>query len=294
MSASAFVAAPAKVNLYLRVLARRPDGYHEIDTLFQGIDLADEVRVTLGGSGVTLVTEGPDLGPPEGNLAYRAARQFMERLRVPGGVEVWLKKRIPVGAGLGGGSSDAAAVLKCLAALTGVPPDDTRIRAAAVELGSDVPFFMMRGALAAGRGRGEILEPRPSLPTAHLVLVSPPVQVATAWAYARLAEARGGDARGYGAEGASPSTSWRGVVEAAHNDFQSVVVARHPEVAASLDALLRAGAELALMSGSGSSSFGLFPDRAAAERAAPRLEGELGWPSRTVRSLSTLPTPYLD
>lgn len=294
MSGSAFVAAPAKVNLYLRVLGRRPDGFHEIDTIFQAVDLEDEVRVTMGGDDVVLVTEGAELGPTEENLAYRAALRFSERVRHVRGITIEVKKRIPVGAGLGGGSSDAAAVLKCLTALTQLHAEDSRVLKTAAELGSDVPFFLQTGALAVGRGRGELLDPCPPLPEAHLVLVSPPVHVATAWAYRTLSNTSGGRAGGVVGDRVPPPGSWRDVVRAAQNDFQDLVAGAHPEVARSLAALRHAGAELSLMSGSGSSCFGLFRDHAAAESVAARLQDELGWPCRCLRTLRALPSPSRD
>jgi 4-diphosphocytidyl-2-C-methyl-D-erythritol kinase len=142
---SASLEAPGKVNLVLRVLGRRSDGYHEIATLFQAIDLCDNVRVSVDpdASGVDLALEGPDLGPLEENLAYRAAERFCDRYGVEAGVRIELLKRIPAGGGLGGGSSDAAAVLRLLSALTG---HGEGLQALAADLGSDVPFFVAGSA----------------------------------------------------------------------------------------------------------------------------------------------------
>ncbi|HSH75548.1 MAG TPA: 4-(cytidine 5'-diphospho)-2-C-methyl-D-erythritol kinase [Longimicrobiales bacterium] len=292
MIRTAAVVAPAKVNLTLRVLSKRPDGYHELDTLFQAIDLADDVVVRLGGRGVALRVRGAVPAAEPENLAYRAAEKLREEAGFSGGVEVVLTKRIPAGAGLGGGSSDGAAVLKCLAALLDIAPDDERLRRIALELGSDVPFFLSQGALARGRGRGEVLTALPALPEADLVVVSPPVHASTAWAYRALAA----ELPGTGAETLPgglrtvPET-WAEVASSAHNDFQELVSSGHPEVARSLGALRDAGARLALLSGSGSSSFGLFDDRASAERAAAALQDELGWPCRPARTLVEQPVP---
>jgi 4-diphosphocytidyl-2-C-methyl-D-erythritol kinase len=284
------VLAPAKVNLRLRVLGRRTDGYHDLDTLFQAVDLADEVEVELGDSGITLDVEGPDLGPATDNLAYRAAARLAGCLGYEGGIAVSLTKRIPAGAGLGGGSSDAAAVLRCLAKLLDVPERDPRVGEAAEQLGSDVPFFLSGSALARGRGRGEILDPMPPLPTADLVLISPPVHISTAKAYVALSDSRRGASAGPPEPSAPSPRSWEDVSLQAVNDFQPVVSTQHAQVQRALDALESRGARFALMSGSGSSVFGLFGSRAEAERVAAELTERLFWPCRTVRTLTDVPS----
>ncbi|HUF76482.1 MAG TPA: 4-(cytidine 5'-diphospho)-2-C-methyl-D-erythritol kinase [Longimicrobiales bacterium] len=294
-SSVAEVEAPAKVNLFLRVFDERPDRFHELETLFQAVDFADHVRVERAEAGVQLELRGAgaDLGPMEENLAYRAAARLLGEAGIEGGFRISLLKRIPVGAGLGGGSSDAAAVLRCAAALAGIPDDDPRLRRMGAELGSDVAFFLGPSPLAAGRGRGDVLEPFGALPVPDLVLVSPPVHVSTAWAYRALDESRR-------AHGAAPAPSlkgrprdWGDVAAEAHNDFQPVVATAHPEVTRSLAALSAAGARPALMSGSGSTSFGIFASRVAAEKAAEGLRSDLGWTCSVVRTLTAFPAPRL-
>ena len=288
----ATVLAPAKINLALHVLGRRPDGYHEIDTLFQAIDLYDQVDVELGGDGVVVEVEGADLGPMEANLAYRAATRFLEVTAVDSGVRISLTKRIPFGAGLGGGSSDAAAVLRCLAAL--IEGSDARsLHALAAELGSDVPFFLGESPLARGRARGDVLEPLAPLPAADLVLVSPPVHVSTAGAYAALAASRGeasavaGPPLGVGLE------RWGDLEAVARNDFEPVMAAAHLEIGQALDALRAEGASVVLMTGSGSTCFGLFPDAAKARSVADDLGARLECPCVGVRTLEVFPGPRL-
>lgn len=285
------VAAPAKVNLLLRVLERRPDGFHDLETLFQAVDLCDEVEVTTGGGGVRLRVEGPDLGPVRENLAYRAAVGFLERAGLAGeGVAIHLRKRIPAGAGLGGGSSDAAAVLRCLDALWPGRATAPVLSGLALDLGSDVPFFLGPAGLALGRGRGERLTPLPPLPTGHLVLVLPPVHVATAWAYGALAgfrrRERAVPRRVPLGEG---TWRWDDVAGHAENDFEEVVPGAHPRVAASLEALRDAGARPVLLSGSGAACFGRFPGPEEAGRAARSIESALGWPAIDVATLGELP-----
>lgn len=284
------VRAPAKVNLTLHVGARRPDGFHEVDTLFQAIDLADrvEVRWSDAGGGVTLDLDGPDLGPVEDNLAVRAAAAFRRAADLDRGVRIRLVKHVPAGAGLGGGSSDAAAVLRALDHLAGRPLPASVLRSLAGDLGSDVPFFLGDSPLARGRGRGERLVPCRPLPPAWLVLVLPPVHVATGPAYEALAEARRGNSTP--APPVDPDVgSWASVVGSLHNDFEAVVAAAHPRVAASLAMLREVGASPALLSGSGGACFGWSGREDVARAAASDVEARLGWPARPVRTLRAFP-----
>lgn len=300
MIATAAVEAPAKVNLFLRVRHRRPDGFHELETLFQAVSLSDAVRVTLGAdvrapSGIELNVDGPDLGPLEENLAFRAVVAFRELVGCLDDVRVDLVKSIPVGAGLGGGSSDAAAVLKCLATLTDYH-DARALHAAATDLGSDVPFFLSTSPLALGRGRGEDLEELAPLPEASLVLALPRVRVATAAAYQDLAARRAAGAAA-GTPAAGPVVRrpriWQEVVDVAVNDFEPTVAGRHEEVRASLAGLREEGARFAMLSGSGASSFGLFSGEDHARGAAAMLERHHGFPFLPVQTLRAMPVPHV-
>lgn len=300
---SARIDAPAKVNLFLHVGGRRPDGYHELRTLFQALQLADTVRVRRAPRGpraVTLQVDGPDLGPPAENLAVKAAEAFLDAFGVPGSVHVELSKRIPAGGGLGGGSSDAAAVLRLLGALTEMPGTPCSAREQtyriASELGSDVAFFLQPTPLALGLGRGEVLTARPALPRRDVVLALPPVHVSTAEAYRALARA---PLEPTGATPHSPRddglpSGWAAVEAGAVNDFGDVVSERHPEIRASLDALASVGASTVLLSGSGAASFGLFGERSQAVEAAERLSEELGWPFVATATRTEMPVPELD
>jgi len=278
---------PAKVNLFLRVLGERSDGYHEIETIFQAVSLHDDLAMDLvAGGEVGLDVVGAELGPPTSNLAYLAARAVLDAAGSDMGLHVRLEKRIPAGAGLGGGSSDAAAALRCANTLLGDPLEDVELADIAGGLGSDVPFFLGASTLALGRGRGERVEALPPLPDAHLVLVLPPVHVDTGWAYSALAERRlgGGEAPRPGSHRDVPRT-WGDVAALAVNDFEAVVASTHREVAASLDALRNGGATPALLSGSGSACFGVFADAGSAKRAAELLSRSLPWPSLVARTL---------
>ena len=290
MGRRARILAPAKVNLALRVHGRRRDGYHEIDTLFQAIDLCDEVEVEFAGHRVVLEVEGADLGPMEENLAYRAAARLLAEAAPGAGARVRLVKRIPHGAGLGGGSSDAAAVLRCLAELIGgVEP--ARLNALGAALGSDVPFFLGESPLARGRGRGEVLEPLPALPAADLVLVSPPVHVSTAEAYGALSASRGDGVPVADSSDPLRLENWHELETVARNDFEPVMAEACPEIKRALVALREAGATVALMTGSGSTCFGLFANAERVRGAVDGLGSGLAWPCHGVRTLERFSTP---
>jgi 4-diphosphocytidyl-2-C-methyl-D-erythritol kinase len=263
------VAAPAKVNLHLRILGRRPDGYHDLETLFQAIDLHDVLDFERGGAGVRLEVAGEDVGPAADNLVTRAALAFLAAAgKGSEGVRIRLEKRIPSGAGLGGGSSDAAATLRAMDALFpgAVPPE--RITAIAAELGSDVPFFLGASPLALGRGRGEMIEPLAALPRAPGIVVMPGTRVPTADAYRALAHSREGCAEG-GPAGLPVTAGWDRLAQSAVNDFESVVPAEFPPVADALARIRATSPMLALLSGSGAASFALYrsEDEAASARA---------------------------
>ena len=289
MRRSASTLAPAKINLFLRVLHRRPDGYRELETLFQAVSLYDRVRVHLepvGTSSIRLEVVGADLGPSRDNLAWRAAQSFLSSFRMSARVEIELEKHIPAGAGLGGGSSDAAAVLRCMAALTGVS-DGNALHRVGTRLGSDVPFFL--GApLALGRGRGEELTEVGALPRRPVVLALPPVHQPTVDAFGMLPEE---DVHG-GARVVPlrEDLTWDQVDEWSENDFESAVVDLHTEVQDSIEALSDAGADVAGLSGSGSACFGCFDSDEVASAVATTLSARLGWPFIAVSTESSLPT----
>jgi len=185
------LSAPAKVNLYLEVLGRRPDGFHALETIFQTLDLADEVSVTVSaGSGVALQCIAPGVPADATNLAWRAAAAYLAE-RPLGHVDLTLIKRIPHGAGLGGGSSDAAAVLRALAQLDAQPLPAARLHAIAAELGSDVPFFLL-GGTALAHGRGEVLTPLPPAPATSVTVLMPAAHLPTPAVFTALTDAERG------------------------------------------------------------------------------------------------------
>ena len=259
------VRALAKINLDLRVLARRPDGFHELRTIFQTITLADTIEIAFTAARKTSIELADDLGLPD-NLVTRAARLVMDATGATGRVAMRLSKRIPMGAGLGGGSSDAAAVLLALPVLVRERLPLEKLAQLGQELGSDVPFFLLGGA-AVGIGRGAELFPLPDRRTQQGVLVSPDIHVSTPEAYRRLSPCLTTESQ-ENKIFSFQSQAWGvGVPEAAANDFETVVFGLHEEIAAIKKSLIRAGASTALMTGSGSSVFGLFGDSGKAARA---------------------------
>jgi len=257
------VRAPAKINLSLRVVGTRADGYHELRTVFQSIDLHDELTIHRTNRALEMTCDDPACPSGRANLVWRAAEAVWtaaDRSGRPRGVALHLVKRIPMEAGLGGGSSDAAAAIRALGKLWGVAR--SRQRAIAIALGADVPFFL-EGGTALGLDRGDLLFRLPDRRREWVVLALPPVGVSTRaafrWFDAASRHDRPGKVRSL------ENIDWQ-------NDLEEVVARRHPEVGALVRALERAGASRALMSGSGSTVFGLFVQQHAALAAAARIE----------------------
>jgi 4-diphosphocytidyl-2-C-methyl-D-erythritol kinase len=272
---AAEVPAPAKVNLFLRILAREESGYHGLETLFCALSLADSVRVQRGAPGIRLHVEGAvDTGPPERNLCVRAAERFYAALGEAPAVDVHLAKRIPSAAGLGGGSSDGAAALRALNALHGEPLHRAALLRTAIALGSDVPFFVCGSALALAWSRGERLLALPPLPPRPVIVAHPGVAMPTPQAFRRIAERRGGgyvpDARALALDSLR---DWNSVAALAENDFEAVVAEEIPFIGLAKSALRQGGARIAMMSGSGSSVFGIFDDADARDGTLERMRG---------------------
>jgi len=263
------VAAPAKINLFLELVARRLDGYHEIESVMQLVDLCDRVHLRKSRRGIRLTVRGAELPAGRGNLAYKAAALLLAAAGEPGGVEIRLEKRIPVAGGLGGGSSDAAAVLAGLNRLYELGHSREALQRLALQLGSDVPFFL-GSSLALAGGRGEVLTPLCPWPGGWLVLANPGVPISTAWAYREASskltlEGARASIRALITDGRLPwPPTW------AFNRLEAVVLPHKAEIRA-LQALLAAGGGSPVcMSGSGASVFAVVPSREAAEGLAAR------------------------
>jgi 4-diphosphocytidyl-2-C-methyl-D-erythritol kinase len=271
---AATVEAQAKVNLFLRILARERSGYHQLETLFCRLTLADVVTVRAGGRGRSLECGGPaypagGLGAAEDNLAFRAASAFAAAAGWPDGFAVQIEKRIPVGGGLGGGSADAGAVLRALNTLAPRPLPKTTLLTLAAGLGADVPFLAGDAALALGWGRGERLLALDPLPSREVMLLVPPTPISTADAYGWIAGARSSDVPAASMLESSDLSSWPRVAALSTNDFEGVVFPRFRALGEAHAAMTgSAGVLMARLAGSGSTLFAVLDERAGAKRRA--------------------------
>lgn len=281
---TARINAQAKVNLFLRILGREPDGYHQLETLFQRISLADSIVVRTDVSGRSLECTGADTGPVERNLAWRAAIAFADAAGWPDTFAIEIEKHIPVGGGLGGGSADAGATLRALNAMAPDPLPVEALFGVARSLGADVPFLTSDTATAIGLVRGDVIVACPPPSRRDMILLVPPFGVSSADAFgwyaaankdtprqvSRIATPASGialatveaalarDDSGRTVPGTGTGFSWRDIAALSGNDLQGVVVERHPEVGTAVAVLRAAGAPIAQMTGSGSTVFGVF------------------------------------
>jgi len=276
------IRCPAKINLGLWILGRRPDGYHEIDTVMQTVSLEDELLLERADDGFELATRGLPIPANSPNILERVWELIAAR-NPPAGVRVRLTKRIPVAAGLGGGSSDAAGFLVGLDRLLGLDLSKEEIRDLAARLGSDVTFFL-KGGTARATGRGEQVRHLCPAPPGWIVLATPPVAISTTWAYERVKiplTLAGRSASILAA--AIASQDWRSISPHFHNDFEDAVLSEFEVVAGLRRALDASGVLGSLLSGSGSTVFGLARTRDEAQSAA-RTAAALGASVHVVRT----------
>ncbi|MEJ5349580.1 MAG: 4-(cytidine 5'-diphospho)-2-C-methyl-D-erythritol kinase [Desulfosoma sp.] len=260
------VTACAKINLWLEVIRKRPDGYHDLSSLMLPIGIHDRLMIETGSKGFHLSCTHPDVPTDDRNLVWRAADAFFDRSGWSIGLHVHLVKEIPVGAGLGGGSADAAALLTFLNTLAPSPLSDQDLHELARGLGADVPFFLL-GRPALAMGVGDQLQPVFGVPQYPLLLVKPSYAVSTAWAYGSLKLTRGCSRIKIDTLLACPLNP----ASCLENDLESVVTQAYPDVAAIKGWLLRNGAVGALMTGSGPTVFGIFETMDQAMVAAKRM-----------------------
>jgi 4-diphosphocytidyl-2-C-methyl-D-erythritol kinase len=315
------IRAHAKINLHLGILGRRADGYHEVETVLQTLALHDTLTCETYDGPFALTCDRPDVPVDASNLVWRAASLLAERVGQPAlatyGTRIAIEKRVPMQAGLGGGSADAASTLLVLAKVWQLDVDGETLRQVGSRLGADVPFFF-EGGTALGTGRGDALRPLPDVPASAVVVVMPPFGVPTAEAYRWHDEAvetgraagremrhdglavaaAAADVPGARAIGRWPEAAWQWAAwfGRCRNDFEPVVGERYPVVTEAIARLTASGARLAALSGSGAALFGLFDTDAAAVAAAGECERP-GWRtfvSRTVDRasyLGSLPSP---
>jgi 4-diphosphocytidyl-2-C-methyl-D-erythritol kinase len=277
--------SPAKVNLMLRVLRRRKDGYHEIRTIFQKISLRDTLWFTLKrAKGVSISTSDLTLPAGEGNIVHRAALLVLNRSDYKGGIAVKIRKRIPIAAGLGGGSSNAATTLKALNQLLRLDLPKEELTNMGLKLGAEVPFFLMKGS-ALGSGIGERLR-QVQLPELWYVLINPNFEVSTASVYRKVILTK----MRFHYRIQKFFESPKEIFPLLHNDLEKIVSRGHPEINEMKKCLNAAGAAATLMSGSGPTVYGIFPEEGGASKAyrtITRMVRGKGWRVLKAQSLES-------
>jgi len=267
------IEAPAKINWFLAIKGRRPDGYHDLETGMQKLQLADLLHIRKAESGIRLSCPGADLPLDHNNLAYRAAEVFLSKYDIPAGVEILLEKKIPIAAGLGGGSSDAAAVLRGLNALFATRLEIEELLSLARSLGADVPFFVEDYDAAWATGIGDVLSKADPLQNVWIVLVNPGFAVSTKWVYENFALTTEGNPYILGRELGHKKGRNSLIL---FNDLESVTIPRFPEVGEIKEKLIAGGSQGALMSGSGPTVFGLFDEKQIAVKMAEFFQQRYG------------------
>ncbi len=277
------VKVPAKINLCLSVLGKRSDGYHEVEMLMQMVGLYDEVTVARRGQGVNVRCDNSAVPSGEANIAWKAAAAMLSLLGSNAGLAIEIRKAIPVAAGLGGGSGDAAAVLVAANRLLQTGLNRERLAQVGAELGMDVPFFLY-GPTALARGRGEMLTELAPLPKFSVLLVNPGFETPTAWAYKNLnlRLTKKVDCNKIA------RLAVRNMAESLYNDLETVTAATYPVISTIKEALLSRGAIGACMSGSGPTVFGIFETEEACRAAAKSISGE-GWKLYPAEALTVSP-----
>jgi 4-diphosphocytidyl-2-C-methyl-D-erythritol kinase len=269
--------SPCKINLLLNILGRRPDGFHELETVLQPLSLGDELVFVRQPKGVVLTCSHPELPVDSSNLVVKAAAAFFAQTHITEGVQIHLEKKVPLAAGLGGGSSNAAATLKGLNLMFGKPLADQDLYPLAARLGSDVPFFLQEQP-ALATGRGEVIQPLVPLAALsgyQVLLLHPGFGVSTAWAYQHLANypqaLSGQPGRAQQLIDQLQHPDLRRASPYFYNSLEAPVLTKYPLLRMFQEFFLDQGAVVSLMSGSGSTTFALFADRAAAEQANEKV-----------------------
>lgn len=274
--------SPCKVNLLLNILGRRGDGFHELETVFHPVNIFDRLAFERGGGEIRLTCSEPALPTDGSNLVHRAAAKFLDAAKISGGVKIHLEKKLPLAAGLGGGSGNAAVTLLGLNELFGLPLPAEKLHEIAATLGSDVNFFLQDGpALATGRGEKiSPLEFFPALRGATFALVHPGFGVSTAWAYKALgnfpASLNGAPGRAQKLVSLLQQGDLRAAAGGFYNSLEAPALDKFPALSLYQEFFREQGAEVALMSGSGSTTFAIFSGRGAAESALEKFRSRFG------------------
>jgi 4-diphosphocytidyl-2-C-methyl-D-erythritol kinase len=274
--------SPGKVNLILNILGRRADGFHELETIMQPVDFCDELAFTRGGHGVHLSCSNSTLPVDARNLVHRAATSFLEMARVKEGVKIRLEKKIPLAAGLGGGSGNAATTLLALNELFDRPLSDAQLNEAAAGLGSDVNFFLQsKPALATGRGeKVQSLDPFAALAGHAFLLIHPGFGISTPWAYQNLGRfpnaLHGTPGRAQKLAALLQTNDLKAAAGEFYNSLEAPALDKYPVLELFQEFLRAEGALAVLMSGSGSTTFAIVPDVATGESLAEKFKAKFG------------------
>lgn len=266
--------AYAKINLGLDVIRRLPNGYHQVKMVMQSVGLGDELTFEEGETGIAITTDAAGLSTGEDNLIYKAARLMLDKYGISSGLRIHLRKNIPVAAGMAGGSTDAAATMKGINHIFRLGLTPAQLMEDGVSIGADVPYCIL-GGTALAEGIGEKLTPLPPMPPCHILIDKPDISVSTKYVYTHL------DAQGIachpdidGIREAIRTGSLTGITERMENVLETVTVPAHPVIDTIKKQMLGLGAANSLMSGSGPTVFGIFPDKAKAQTALERLREE--------------------
>ena len=273
----------AKINLHLEVLGKRDDGFHEIFSVFQTVLLCDELEFEEQEAGIELKCDDPNVPTDEANLIVRAGKLLKDSFSTSKGASIRLKKRIPIGGGLGGGSSNAAVALIGLSRLWGIEVSIADLSRLSQGIGSDVPFFLFGGS-ATGTGRGEMVEPVADFELGPMIIVTPNVHVSTKQAYAALDAPNLTNMASNRILNVSREADFQ--LGNLKNDFETTVFAAFPEIDRAKMKLIELGARFAQMSGSGASVFGVFDNEETRQTALKALGNETDWRSFAVAAVS--------
>lgn len=278
--------SPAKINLRLEILGKRTDGYHEIRTIFQKISFYDDITLKVSPQKCIKVTvDDPSIPSDDKNLAYKAAFLLMEDQKISAGVSIYIKKKIPSGAGLGGGSSNAATTLQGLNRLFELNLKDKYLQQLSMSLGADIPFFLSRTGTALATGIGEKIKPFNLQTKLWFLLIFPDFSISTSWAYNTYSKYNLLTKRKKNIRLKNFIRTFETVIPLLLNDFESVVIPLYPEIKTIKDNLIRAGAAGSLLSGSGSSVFGVFSTKEDTKKALAKLPYQAGHKAFIVHSL---------
>lgn len=265
------IAAHAKINLGLDVVRRLPDGYHQVKMVMQSLGLCDELTLRKAEGGITITADDASLPTDKSNLIFKAARLMFEKYEIPEGIHIRLQKRIPIAAGMAGGSADAAAAMKGIDRLYQLGLSEEQLMADGVSIGADVPYCIL-GGTALAEGIGEKLTPLPALPPCHILVAKPDISVSTKYVYEHLnlqAVERHPDIDGM--VQAVSAGDLQGILNRMENVLETVTVPAYPIINEIKQEMLRLGAANSLMSGSGPTVFGIFTDEPTAQAAFLRL-----------------------